>query len=142
MEKKKIVECFHNGFDCSQVVFSYAAPKLGIDKETALKITAAFGGGMWHGETCGCVVGALMALGLKYGNSKPGDQETKNKFLAKKALFEKKFMECNKSLICRDILGHDLSVPEELKKIVSENLLDTVCPKLVASACGILDELL
>ena len=35
-------------------------------EEEALKIGACFGGGMWHGETCGWVVGALIALGIKY----------------------------------------------------------------------------
>lgn len=142
MEEKRILECFHNGIDCSQVVLSSVAPKLGMDEKTALKISAAFGGGMWHGETCGCIVGALMALGLKYGQSELGDKETKNKFLEKKEKFEKEFTKCNKSLICREILGHDLSAPGELEKIISENLLDTICPKLVISACNILEDLL
>jgi len=58
---------FGTGVDCSQAVFGEFAAQLGLDRDTALKIAAPFGGGMWHGETCGCVVGALMAIGLKYG---------------------------------------------------------------------------
>ena len=43
-----------------QAVFAELAPQLGVDRETALKISACFGGGMWVGETCGAVVGAII----------------------------------------------------------------------------------
>ena len=82
-------------------------------REEALKIAACFGGGMWHGETCGCVVGALIALGMKYATTEANDQEKKDKLLELKAQFEEKFCKKNGSCICREILGYDLSVPEE-----------------------------
>jgi hypothetical protein len=40
------------------------------------------------------------------------------------------------------VLGYDLSKPEEMAKIMEQNLLFTICPKAVASACKILDEIL
>ena len=46
---------------------------------------------MWHGETCGCVVGALIALGIKNASVKPNDKESKDKLLKIKADFEKEF---------------------------------------------------
>ena len=66
MEIRKVseefaVECFKGGIDCSQIVMGYAANKLGINSDEALRLSAAFGGGMWQGRTCGCVVAALMA---------------------------------------------------------------------------------
>ena len=142
MKEQTALTCFGGGVDCSQVVFGAAAERLGLDLATARKLAAAFGGGMWHGETCGCVVGALMALGLRYGNAALGDMETKNAFLEKKRQFEQRFLEENRSLLCRDILGNDLSTPEGMAKIQQEKLLETVCPKLVCSACRILEELL
>ena len=39
------VACFNEGFNCSQAVFSTFAPALDLDRETALKVAAAFGGG-------------------------------------------------------------------------------------------------
>jgi hypothetical protein len=43
---------------------------MGVSRELALKIAAAFGGGMSsHGEVCGAVSGALMALGLRFAAS-------------------------------------------------------------------------
>lgn len=139
-EKAKIL--FQQGIDCSQLVMGYASAKLDISTEEALKVSAAFGGGMWSGRTCGCVTGALMALGLKYGYCEPDSREQKNVLLAKKAAFESRFCEENGSVVCREILGYDLSKPKEMKVIMDKNLLFTICPKTVCSACRILDELI
>lgn len=147
MEIRKVseefaVECFKGGIDCSQIVMGYAANKLGINSDEALRLSAAFGGGMWQGRTCGCVVAALMALGYKYGYSEPGSTAQKNELLAKKAEFERRFTEAHKSVVCREILEHDLSKPEEMAQIMEKNLLFTVCPKAVCTTCAILDDLL
>ena len=133
---------FGTGVDCSQAVFGEFADQLGLDRETALKIAAPFGGGMWHGETCGCVVGALMAIGLKYGQGEAPDQEKKQQMLAKKAQFEAAFTAKRGSCICKEILGYDLSKPEEMAKVMEENLFAKVCCKCVVEACGILAEIL
>ncbi len=142
MTVEKAAKGFQEGFDCSQQVLAYAANRLGIDEEKALKIGAAFGGGMWNGDTCGCVSGALMAIGLRYGHSVPNDKETKAQLTAKTMEFEKRFIERNGSLICREILGYNLTVPEELEKIMEKRLFFTVCTGLVCSSCEILDEVL
>ena len=81
--EEDVLKMFGEGFDCSQIVLSQVSEKLGITREEALKIAACFGGGMWHGETCGCVVGALIALGMKYATTEANDQEKKDKFLKK-----------------------------------------------------------
>ena len=135
-------EGFGCGIDCSMAVAGHCADKVGIDESTAVKAMAAFGGGMWHGETCGAVVGALMSLGLKYGNCEPGDTESKNALLAKKGEIEAAFIEKFGTLKCKELLGYDLSIPEEMNKAMEEGLLMTLCPKLVAGACEIMDELL
>lgn len=142
MTAEKALEYYAGGIDCSQVVFQYGAELLDFDKEAALKIAAAFGGGMFAGERCGCVTGALMAIGLKYGHNRIGDKETKDKLLMKKAEFEKEFVDTHGSLICREILGYDISKPEEMEKIMQENLLMTICPVLAVTACDILEEVL
>ena len=59
---------FSEGFSCSQSVLAAFAPELGLDADAALRVSAAFGGGMGRtGGPCGAVTGALMVLGLKYG---------------------------------------------------------------------------
>ena len=132
---------FEQGIDCAPAVFAEFASQIGLDRDTALKIASCFGGGMWHGATCGCVTGALMAIGLKYG-SIGGDPQAKDFVLAKKAEFEKKFCEKHGSCLCKDILGHDLSTEDGMACIMEQNLLTTICPKLVVDACNILEEIL
>ncbi|MGN0478763.1 MAG: C-GCAxxG-C-C family protein [Hominenteromicrobium sp.] len=133
---------FGCGVDCSQAVFSEIAPQLGLDRDSAMKIAACFGGGMWHGETCGCVVGALMAIGLKYGQGESADPEKKQAMLAKKARFEQAFSAGRGSCLCREILGYDLSKPEEAAKVMEENLFEKICCKAVVEACEILKDVL
>lgn len=97
---------------------------------------------MFHGETCGCVTGSLMAIGMKYGHHKMNDEDAKAKMMEVKNEFEEAFVKEHGSLICRDILGYDISTPEGREKIMQEGLLDKLCPKLAVTACEILEELL
>ena len=142
MTIEKAVENYMGGIDCSQVCFGHGAEVLGFDKETAVKIAAAFGGGMFAGERCGCVTGSLMALGLKYGHYKKGDEDAKNAFLAKKAEFEAKFKEAHETLMCKELIGYDVSKPEELQAALESGVMFDLCPKLAVTACEILDDML
>ena len=141
-DEREVLKMFGEGFDCSQIVLANVSDKLGITREEALKIAACFGGGMWHGETCGCVVGALIALGMKYATVEANDSEKKDALLKLKAQFEEKFCDKNGSCICKEILGYNLSIPEEMEKIQEEKLLETKCPKVVLSACDILEKMM
>ena len=53
-----------DGFHCSQCVFPYAAFRLGMDRDEALRLSAGLGGGCFHGDSCGAVTGAAMALSI------------------------------------------------------------------------------
>ena len=47
---------FKSGMNCAQSVFSVFAEELGMNLETALKVSQGFGGGMCRmREVCGCV---------------------------------------------------------------------------------------
>lgn len=142
MTKEIANSCFGAGIDCSQVVFGYAAELMDMDQNEARKIAAAFGGGMWAGQTCGCVTGALMAIGYKFGHCEAGDNQTKQEMLEKKAAFESAFKEKHHSLICKEILGYDLTKPEEMEKIMEKQLLCTLCPQVACDTCDIIEQIL
>ncbi|UCD85357.1 MAG: C_GCAxxG_C_C family protein, partial [Deltaproteobacteria bacterium] len=77
---KSAVSCFKEGFSCSQVLLSTYGTDFGLDRETALKVAGAFGGGMGRmGEVCGAVTGAFMVIGLKHGMVKGEDNKAKEK---------------------------------------------------------------
>ena len=142
MTFEKALESYADGLDCSQVVFGYGAEIAGLDPEEAMKIASGFGGGMFRGETCGCVTGAIMAIGYAFGHCRAGETDEKQEVMAKVAEFQEKFTAVNGSLLCRELLGHDISKPGEMEKVIEEGLMATLCPKLACVACDLLDEIL
>lgn len=142
MDEQKILKYFSEGFDCSQVVLSGVGEELGIEDTIAKKVSACFGGGMFCGSTCGAITGALMAIGLKYGHSMPNTPEVKNENIAKLMEFKERFLQKYDSLICKELLGYDISVPEEMEKIMEKKLLTTFCPRLVADVISTLKEVI
>ncbi len=140
--KQKAQEYFGHGFNCAQSVLAPFAEELGISEELALKIASSFGGGARCGELCGAVSGALMALGLKQGHYHTGDMEEKAKAGARAMEFNGRFCERNGSIVCKELLGYDLSVPEQLETLKEQGLFQTVCPKLVCDATEILEEMI
>ncbi len=133
---------FRDGFNCSQAVFSVYAEEMGVQAEMAMKIACAFGGGMRLGNTCGAVTGALMVIGLKYGKSKVDDNEARDKTYALAKQLQARFSKTNGSIMCRDLLGYDLSTPEGYEKAKENQVFLKICPKLVKDAGVIVEEIL
>jgi len=137
------LSCFKEGFSCSQAVFSTYAVDMGLSRETALKVSQAFGGGMGQmGEVCGAVTGAFMVIGLKYGRTKIDDDEAKRKTYALVKEFTEKFKARNGTIICRELLGCDIGTPEGNRVAKDKELFSTVCPSFVRDAVDILEKIL
>lgn len=137
------LQSFSNGFNCAQSVFSAYCEKLGLDKETALKISTSFGGGMGNtGQTCGAVTGALMLIGLKHGKYLPNDNVSKEKTYALVQEFSRKFKAKNGSLNCTELLGCDIGTAEGAKYARDNQLTKKICPELVKEAANIIGQLL
>ncbi len=143
MTKEEVLLEFDKGFDCCQVVFHHWAQKLGVEEELAYKVSTGFGAGMLQGETCGAVIGAYMALGLKYGCYKTGEEGEKQKVtsIIKNVQFREKFLEKYSSSMCKDLLQADVSTQEGMKVIQDQQLMNTFCPQLVADISDILEEI-
>ena len=137
------IACFKEGFSCSQAVLSTYAPDLGLDREMAFRVAGAFGAGMARtGQTCGAVSGALMVIGLEYGQTQGEDKPAKEKTYALGREFLERFKARNGGVVCRELLGHDISTPEEMQAARDKGLFDSLCPRLVANAVEILEEIL
>ncbi len=62
---------------CSQSVLLSLQEEFGIGNKESFKSASVFGGGVsYQGETCGALIGALMALGLVVGREKMEDTPT------------------------------------------------------------------
>ncbi len=142
MKSVKAKELFKNGYNCAQAVFCTFADELGIDFETALKLSSSFGGGMGRlREVCGTVSAMFMIAGLKYGYTSNNDDAAKEKHYALIQELAQKFEEQNGSIICRELLGldvkHDIPKPE---KRTEEYYTNRPCEELVASAAKIISD--
>jgi hypothetical protein len=56
--------------------------------------------------------------------------------------FQAQFAERQRTVMCRDLLGCDISTPEGQQKAQTEQLFKTICPEAVKVAAEILEEML
>jgi C_GCAxxG_C_C family probable redox protein len=134
---------FRKGFTCSAAVFSSFSDEMGLDSETAKKIACGFGAGISKtGNICGAVSGAIMVIGLKYGKTKTGDNNATKKTRALVREFMQEFTKRHGSVCCTELLGYNLSSPDQYEKARDSQLFVTKCPELVGDAAAILEEIL
>ncbi len=144
MSKVKSAVCrFKDDLGCAQALLSTYGSELGLDREIATKVTDAFSSGMGRmGETCGAVTGAFMVIGLKYGGRATGETQGNNKVHSLVNEFVQRFNSRNGSIVCRELLGCDISNPKVFNSKKTRNLFKTACPKYVQDAAEIIEELL
>lgn len=140
--KNNALSCFDKGFNCCQSVLTAFSDDFSLDNETAMKIASGFGGGMRKGETCGAVTGALMVLGLKYGYFIEGDLDSKNRSNAIALDFQNRFIDINQTVICKELLGYDLSTVDGMSKLKEIGAFSKFCPKYIEDCVGILQKMI
>jgi C_GCAxxG_C_C family probable redox protein len=142
---EQAVQAFDNGdgFSCAQAILSTYAGQFDVDREMALKIATGFGGGMGRmGETCGAVSASFMLFGLRSGRTTVEDKQAKEDTYNLVLEFVRRFKEHNGTIVCKELLGHDISTPEGREAANESGAYAEICPKLVRNAAEILEELL
>ncbi len=92
-----------------------------------------FGGGMGHtGKTCGAVTGACMVLGLSQKVDRETRRETARKTYELVQEFSRRFEALHGATGCKELIGYDLSLPEELAEARDKGVFTAVCPEFVA----------
>jgi C_GCAxxG_C_C family probable redox protein len=143
VESEKALECFSNGFNCSQAVFASYCEQNGIEKEIAYKIGCGFGAGMSYcNETCGAVTGAIMLLSLKFGKYKIDDNESKENTYKKVNQYIDDFTEKHGSVKCTELLGYNISKKDELLKAREAGVFKSMCSKFVKDSVEIMEKYL
>jgi C_GCAxxG_C_C family probable redox protein len=131
---------FARGFNCAQSVFAAFAERFGITTGFAIRLAAPFGAGMARqGEVCGALSGALMVLGLEYGGERPEDKDEIYRITRQ---FMEQFEERHGTILCRRLLGHDISTPRGMQAARDQNRFATVCPLIVDDTARALNEFL
>ncbi len=144
-EKERAVELFHEGYNCSQSVFTAFAHRFNIDEETAKKISAGLGGGVGRmREVCGAVSGAAMVIGSICSATDGKDNENKQKNYELVREFADRFIKRNGSIVCRELLGLDVKMENTAKpdSRTAEYYKKRPCVELVGDAAEILAEII
>ena len=103
---EKAVENFKLGYNCAQSVFLAFAEACDFDKETALKVSSSFGGGMGRlREVCGAVSSMFAIAGIKKGYTSPNDDDSKTKHYELIQKLAEEFKAEYNTIICRELLG-------------------------------------
>ena len=140
--KEKALNYFSQKLHCSQSVIAAFADECEITEEQALKLGSCFGGGMRKGQVCGAVTGALMVLGLLFGQKNASDTEGRQSSDEVNDLMMDRFKEKCGSYICNDLLGCDITTKEGHQHCVDNRLFTEFCPKMVAAAVEITEEII
>jgi len=135
---------FEEGCNCSQAVLLAFAPECGLDRDTALRLAAPFGGGLGRlRELCGAVSGAGMALGLLHGYTDLSDKAAKQRHYRQVQRLGQRFREAHGHLRCGDLLegvkDRDGLTPSDR---TPEYYASRPCGQLVYDAAAMLCELL
>ncbi|MDD1706335.1 MAG: C-GCAxxG-C-C family protein, partial [Methanoregulaceae archaeon] len=88
------------------------------------------------------VSGSILVIGLKYGKAHRGDDGATEKTRALVRECIREFTARNGSVNCTELLGYNLSDPEEYEKARLAGLFTTKCPSLVRDATEILERIL
>ncbi|MGO8703731.1 MAG: C-GCAxxG-C-C family protein [Candidatus Brocadiia bacterium] len=137
------VAMFLQGYNCAQSVLASCGPDYGLPRETAVRVAQAFGGGIGRtGNVCGAATGALMTVGLKCAVKDATDLAAKAEANRIAQEFLARFKARSGSLLCRDIIGCDLSTAEGYKYALESGRHQTICPRAIRDAIEIIEELL
>ena len=137
----RAVSYFDEGFNCAQSVL--LAVQEYWNEETALepKVASAFGGGIGRkGSLCGALTGGVIAIGSRHGTNRPISKEREKAYSLASEFYDQFEKECG-SVLCEDLIGYDLSNPDELQAARDSDVFGKKCVHFVRKAVQILLEL-
>jgi len=138
---EKAVKHFREEYNCAQSVLLTMFEHWNGKSELIPKIATAFGAGIGRcGSVCGALTGGVMAIGIRYGTNEPSLEKRLRAYeLAER--FYKQFERQHGSVLCRELIGYDLSNPEELEQARKTKVFEEQCVNFVRKTVETLLEL-
>lgn len=132
-------QLFLDGCSCSQAVMTAFCDLTGMDRSTALRLSAPFGGGIGRmREVCGAVSGMMMVVGLLYGFEPSEGSTAKSAHYHLVQELAEQFRQQAGSIICREILKNPPADPNPSPR-TAEYYANRPCARMVMLAAEILD---
>lgn len=132
-------------FMCSQATLAVGQEKLGKKDWEVVRAMGAFAGGLGlNGEVCGALIGAIAAMGLKFGRAQEEGKEDRKMWgytaeLLKR--FREEIVKNHSGIRCREIAGVDWKNQEEAANYFKgEKFLE--CARIVGDTAKLTGELL
>lgn len=133
-------EIYDSGYCCSESVLMAVAEKHGIQSDLIPKIATGFCGGFSRTSgPCGAMTGGIMAISLFFGRAESDDSRDRNTEAVQE--FIREFEKHNGATGCTEILGANLSIPEEQQRVKDEGL-SKKCGDISAHAAGLADAII
>ncbi len=140
---ERAARLFREGCNCAQSVFLAYMDMTGMDRDTAIRVSASFGGGMGRlREVCGGVSGAIMALGMICAPLDPTDQDAKAEHYRRVQEVARRFREKNGTIICRELLGDKAGSGHVPEARTEEYYKKRPCERMVYDGAAALEEVL
>ncbi len=126
------------GFNCAQSVFSAFCRPTDLPHNVAMGIASPLGAGLGRlAGTCGAVTGAALAIGIRHGHRRAGDQQQKEEAYAMTRELVDRFRQRNGTILCRELLGYDISTPEGFAAAKRKKVFARCCSRFVRDAAEI-----
>ncbi len=142
-EVEQAVAFYKQGYTCTQSILASFAGRYDLQQNLAFRIGEPFGAGTsCTGDMCGSVTGAIMVLGLQHGSPLSGDDSARLYTYQRVHDLIHRFQEIHGSIQCTDLLGYNLSDPQQFQTVSEKGLFVHRCPIFVHDAAQILVEML
>lgn len=137
---EKVVRHFRDdGYNCSQSVLLTMFEHWGCNSGLIPKVATAFGSGMGRcGSVCGALTGGLMAIGVKYGTNEPSAEKRTQAYKIAEELY-RTFEKQNGTVMCRELIGFDLSDEKQRSRAVEEDVFEMKCSLLLEKVIKFLE---
>jgi len=142
-EVEQAVAFYKQGYTCTQSILASFATRYSLPQDLAFRIGEPFGAGTsCTNDMCGAVTGAVIVMGLQYGSTHFDDEAARYYTYQRVQELIQRFKALRGSIQCCDLLGYDLSDPQQLQSAWEKGLFMQLCPNLVRDSAQILIEII
>ncbi|UCH70846.1 MAG: C_GCAxxG_C_C family protein [Candidatus Bathyarchaeota archaeon] len=135
---EEAVSQFEGGYNCAQSVLLVMQKFWNVKNTVEPRVASAFGGGIGRrGSLCGALTGGVIAIGVKYGTNKPILEEREKAYSLALKFYNRFEKDCG-GVLCRDLIGYDLTDPKDLEKARNSNVFTEKCVHFIEKAVEIL----
>lgn len=140
-KQETAIASFRAEYNCAQSTLMAFAQEVGMDLETARRISTGFGAGMGQlQQTCGTVTAAYMIFGLFNSQFVRDNAERKAVTYEMIREYSEKFEQIHGSTQCKSLLKVDLNTEEGLEQARTDNLFRNICENCIQTSIRLIEE--